>query len=97
MLAVRFFGSRDRDGSSLVASGFFLAGMLASSAFALYPDVLPATNPANSLTVTNAAAPQYGLVVGLAWWILGMALAAIYFVLIYRLFWGKVQLADEGY
>jgi hypothetical protein len=26
-----------------------------------------------------------------------MALAAIYFVLIYRLFWGKVQPADEGY
>jgi hypothetical protein len=26
-----------------------------------------------------------------------MALAAIYFVLIYRLFWGKVRLADEGY
>ncbi len=97
LLAVRFFGSRDRDGSSLVASGFFLAGMLASSAFALYPNVLPATDGANSLTVSNAAAPPYGLAVGLAWWVVGMALAVIYFVLIYRLFWGKVQPADEGY
>ena len=97
LVAARLFGARGRDAASLVASAFFLAGMLASSAFALYPDVLPATNAANSLTVANAAAPQYGLAVGLAWWILGMALAAIYFVLIYRLFWGKVRLADEGY
>jgi cytochrome d ubiquinol oxidase subunit II len=97
LVGVRFFGARGRDGASLVSSAFFLAGMLASSALALYPDVLPATNAVNSLTVTNAAAPQYGLAVGLAWWILGMALAAVYFVLIYRLFWGKVRLADEGY
>jgi cytochrome d ubiquinol oxidase subunit II len=97
LAAARFFAARGRDGASLVASSFFLAGMLASSAFALYPDVLPATNGVNSLTVSNAAAPQYGLAVGLAWWIVGMALAAIYFVLIYRLFWGKVQPADEGY
>jgi cytochrome d ubiquinol oxidase subunit II len=97
LVAVRYFAARGRDGASLVASSFFLAGMLASSAFALYPDVLPATGGVNSLTVNNAAAPQYGLIVGLAWWIVGMALAAIYFVLIYRLFWGKVRLTDEGY
>jgi cytochrome d ubiquinol oxidase subunit II len=97
LIAARFFCARGRDGASLVASGMFLAGMLASSAFALYPNVLPATDGVNSLTVSNAAAPQYGLAVGLAWWIIGMVLAAVYFVLIYRLFWGKVRLADEGY
>jgi cytochrome d ubiquinol oxidase subunit II len=97
LVAGRFFCARGRDGASLVASALFLAGMLASSAFALYPNMLPATDRANSLTVTNAAAPQYGLAVGLAWWTVGMLLAAIYFVLIYRLFWGKVRLADEGY
>jgi cytochrome d ubiquinol oxidase subunit II len=97
LVAVRFFNARGRDGSSLVASGLFLAGMLASSAFALYPSVLPATDAANSLTVSNAAAPPYGLAVGLVWWTIGMLLAAIYFVVVYRLFWGKVRLADEGY
>jgi cytochrome d ubiquinol oxidase subunit II len=97
LLAARFFRARDRDAASLAASAIYLAGMLASSAFALYPDVLPATNAVNSLTVANTAAPQYGLAVGLAWWILGMTLAAIYVVLIYRLFWGKVQARDEGY
>jgi cytochrome d ubiquinol oxidase subunit II len=97
LVAARFFNSRGRDGTSLVASALFLAGMLASGAFALYPNVLPATDGSSSLTVNNAAAPQYGLAVGLAWWTIGMVLAVIYFVLIYRLFWGKVHLADEGY
>jgi cytochrome d ubiquinol oxidase subunit II len=82
----------------LAASGLYLAGMLASSAFAVYPNVLPATDPANSLTVNNAAAPVYGLTVGLVWWCIGMSLAGMYFVLIYRMFWGRVESADhEGY
>ncbi|HEV7662450.1 MAG TPA: cytochrome d ubiquinol oxidase subunit II [Chloroflexota bacterium] len=97
LVAVRVFHARCQDGRSLLASGVFLAGMLASSAFALYPDVLPATDRAYSLTVTNAAAPPYGLAVGLAWWSLGMLLALIYFAVVYRLFWGKVRLADERY
>jgi len=45
----------------------------------------------------NAAAPPYGLAVGLVWWSIGMILAAIYFTLIYSLFRGRVQLTDEGY
>jgi cytochrome d ubiquinol oxidase subunit II len=98
LLAVGAFNARGHDANSLFASGLFLAGMLATSAFALFPNVLPATDSVNSLTVSNAAAPPYGLAVGLAWWIIGMVLAAIYFVLVYRLFRGKVRLeADEGY
>ena len=60
-------------------------------AFNLYPDVPPAVTPANSLTTSNAAASHYGLVVGLVWWLIGMALAAIYSILTYRLFRGKVR------
>ena len=97
LVGVSVMHSRGRDLGALVASGVYLASMLASSAFVVFPDVLPAVAPANSLTVTNAGAPVYGLAVGLAWWIVGMLLAAVYFVLIYRLFWGKVTSAGEGY
>jgi cytochrome d ubiquinol oxidase subunit II len=97
LLGAGLFGRRGRDGLSLVASGAYLVGMLASTAFAVYPNVLPAVDPARSLTVTNAAAPPYGLAVGLVWWSIAMVLAAAYFVLIYSLFRGKVQLTDEGY
>jgi cytochrome d ubiquinol oxidase subunit II len=59
--------------------------------------VLPAVNPENSLTIHNTAASDYGQAVGLVWWSIGMVLAAVYFIVIYRLFRGKVRLEDDGY
>lgn len=41
--------------------------------------VLPARNPAYSLTVTSTKAGIYGLKIGLVWWVIGMMLAAGYF------------------
>ena len=59
--------------------------MLTSAAAGLYPYVLPAnTDPALGLTIENAAAPAYGLRIGLAWFVPGMLLAAGYFVYTYR-------------
>jgi cytochrome d ubiquinol oxidase subunit II len=97
LAGIGVFRRRGRDGLSLAASGVYLVGMLASTAFAVYPNVLPAVDPTRSLTVDNAAAPLYGLTVGLVWWSLGMVLAAIYFTLIYSLFRGRVQPTDEAY
>jgi cytochrome d ubiquinol oxidase subunit II len=97
LIGVAVFSRRGRDDLSLVASGTYLAGMLASTAFALYPNLLPAVDPARSLTVTNAAGAPYGLAVGLVWWSIAMILAAVYFVVLYRLFGGKVRLTEEGY
>jgi cytochrome d ubiquinol oxidase subunit II len=85
---------RGRDLLTFLASGAFVVGLLASAAFSLYPNVLPAVNPANSLTISNASGSLYGQTVGLVWWIIGMILAAIYFIFTYRLFWGKIRVAD---
>jgi cytochrome d ubiquinol oxidase subunit II len=97
LIAVGWYALRGQDRGRFFGSSAYLIGMLASTAFGLYPDVLPAVNPANSLTIDNAAAPRYGLVVGLVWWIIGMALAGVYFVIIYNLFRGKVQPEEPGY
>ncbi len=86
-----------RDGAVFLSSCAYIFGMMTSTAFALYPDVLPAVNPKNSLTVYNASASHYGLTVGLVWWSIGIILAAVYFIFIYRLFRGKVRPGDEGY
>ena len=54
-------------------------------------------NP-NSLTVDNAAAGSHTLKSALIWWPIGMALAAVYFVFAYRMFFrrtGKPQLGTE--
>ena len=92
-----YFNYKRADKPAFLSSGAYIIGMLTSTVFAVYPNVLPAVDPANSLTIQNASASQYGMAVGLVWWSIGMVLAAIYFILIYRLFRGKVRLEDEGY
>jgi cytochrome d ubiquinol oxidase subunit II len=91
------FNLRNDDRAAFLSSSAYIIGMLTSTVFGVYPDVLPAVDPANSLTIHNASASQYGMTVGLIWWSIGMVLAVIYFVVIYRLFRGKVSPEDEGY
>jgi cytochrome bd-type quinol oxidase subunit 2 len=58
----------------------------------VFPNVLPAnTEPGLSLTIHNAATAEHGLIVGLWWFLPGMALAIGYSVLVYRHFAGKVE------
>jgi cytochrome bd ubiquinol oxidase subunit II len=98
LVGTGYFNVRKRDLTSFFFSCAFIAGMLASAAFGLYPIMLPAVNHAYSLTIQNASASQYAQTVGLVWWIIGIILAAIYFIFTYRLFWGKVEVGGrEGY
>ncbi len=95
LLGMGFFNFRKRDLPAFLSSSTFILGMLTSAAFSLYPLVLPAVNRANSLTINNASASQYGLAVGLIWWSIGIVLAIIYFIITYRRFWGKVNPASS--
>jgi len=100
LVGMLWFIIRKDDFKSFLASCAYILGMLTSVVFGLYPLVLPASSdPALSLTVTNAKAGEYGLRVGLAWWVIGMALATTYSVHVYRRFAGKVTLesGEEGY
>ena len=97
LMGMVYFNLRGRDREAFLSSGAYIVGMLTSTVFGVYPQVLPAVEPANSLTVQNASASTYGMTVGLVWWSIGIVLAAVYFIVIYRLFRGKVRLEDEGY
>ncbi len=91
--AMIYFNARGKDRAAFCSSSAFIAAMLAGAAFALYPNVLPAsTDPAHSLTIYNSAAGSYALRVGFTWWLVGIALAAGYFVYLFRSFRGKVRL-----
>ncbi len=93
-LAVR----RGQDRHAFLASCAYLAGMLASVAFGLYPYVLPSTkDPTLALTIYNSATSPYGMKVALYWWIPGMVLVVGYTVFVYRRFAGKIRLDEEGY
>lgn len=97
LVGIIVFNVRERDKAAFLSSSAYIVGMLTSTVFAVYPRVLPGVDLENSLTITNASASDYGQAVGLVWWSIGMVLAAIYFIVIYRLFRGKVRMEDEGY
>ncbi len=91
LAGMRLLGARRRDLGTFLSSCLYLVGMLTSAAFGVFPYVLPSNlDPDAGLTVSNSAAAQYGLYIGLAWWIPGMLLAAGYSVFVYRHFAGKV-------
>src|ERR1700722_12823814 len=99
-LAVMVYAIRTaQDKLAFLASTFYIVAMLVGAAFALYPVVLPASTDPDyrSLTIYNTAAGHHGLTVGLFWCIPGILLATGYFVLVFRMFRGKVRLEGEGY
>ncbi|MGB8323861.1 MAG: cytochrome d ubiquinol oxidase subunit II [Candidatus Acidiferrum sp.] len=97
LAGVQFELRRGKELNAFLASCAYFLGMLTSVVFGVYPMVLPARNPAFSLTVSNAKAADYGLKIGLIWWVIGMILATIYFVFVYRSFAGKVVANAESH
>ena len=98
-LTIMFVSHRKKDDrTAFLSSCAYLAFMLIGAAFALYPSVLPSSNPqVADLTIHNAAAGSYSLTYGLIWWSIGILIAIGYFVLIYRMFRGKVSLESGGH
>jgi cytochrome d ubiquinol oxidase subunit II len=71
---------------AFVASGAFIAGLLATTAAGLYPSILPAREHRRyGLTVENAATGEHALRIAIVWWAVGITLALIYFTVVYRL------------
>jgi cytochrome bd ubiquinol oxidase subunit II len=99
LIAMPIFRRKGRERATFLASTVYIVGMLGGAAFALYPTLLPAsTDAALSLTIQNSKAGDYGLGIGIVWWMIGMTLATGYFVYLYRSFKGKVALNDgDGY
>jgi cytochrome d ubiquinol oxidase subunit II len=84
--------ARRNERRAFLSSGLFVIGMLASAAFGIFPFVLPSnTDPSLGLTVYNTAAADFGLKIGLSWFLPGVALALAYQVYAYRHWAGKVR------
>ncbi len=97
LAGMAYFNRTRNDRAAFLASSMFIAGMLASTAFGLFPNVLPSsTDPKFSLTVYNTAAHEYGLHVGIVWWVIGGILAVGYLTYLMVFFRGKVRLPSEG-
>ena len=97
LAAIKYFNAAGQERRAFLASSTYLASMLGGAVFALYPNVLPALDPANSLTIHNAKAGAYGLGVGLIWWSIGIIIACGYFTFLFRTFRGKVAVGQDSH
>ncbi|MGA8269964.1 MAG: cytochrome d ubiquinol oxidase subunit II [Candidatus Sulfotelmatobacter sp.] len=98
LLGMMYFTRKIDDRRAFVCSCVYLTTMLVGAAIGLYPRLLPATTGSiYNITVENALSGPHALHVGLIWWLCGMLLALGYFVLVYRMFRGKVSLEGGGY
>jgi len=98
LVAMLVFILRGDDLKAFLSSCAFIAGMLTSAVFGIYPYVLPSNaDPRLGLTIASTQTSPYGLSVALVWFIPGMLLVLAYSTFIYRHFAGKVRLEEEGY
>ena len=83
---------------AFLASCGFLTAMLAGAAAGLFPVLLPCVgNQGRDITIAAALAGPHTIRVGIVWWSLGIALALLYFGIMYWLFRGKVPATSDGY
>ena len=95
---MNFFSRKGDDRKAFASSCVYLATMLVGAAVGLYPRLLPSSrDPAMDITIAKALSGPHALKVGLIWWFLGISLAVLYFVIVYRMFGGKVSASSEGY
>ena len=89
---------RGRDAAAFFASSAMLALLLATVSAGLYPNMLKSsTDPAFSMTVTNAAAASNTLTVMLIVAIIGLPFVLLYTAGVQYLFRGKVELTESSY
>ena len=85
-----------KDGTGFIFSSLFILGGFASTAASIFPKLLPSTNSVNpALTIYNVAADEYGLSVGIYWFIIALILLIAYIFIQYRVIKGKMD--DIGY
>ncbi len=95
LIGIKYFNGKGDDKKAFLSSSVYLASMLGGAVYGLFPLVLPALDPANSLTVYNAKAGAYGLSVALIWWPIGIIIALGYYTFLFRTFKGKVSVGEE--
>jgi cytochrome bd ubiquinol oxidase subunit II len=98
IVAIKLLNRAGADLWAFISSAGAIVAMLIATGATLFPSLAPSIdNPALSLTIYNSSASQYSLTIMLIFALLGMPMVIGYTIFIYRVFAGKVSLADEGY
>lgn len=78
------FARQGQYGRAFAGSSVFLAGMVLTAAATIYPNVIVGRVAERSISAAAAKTGEYGLSVGLYWWIPGMLLATAYTLFLHR-------------
>jgi cytochrome bd ubiquinol oxidase subunit II len=97
-IIVVFVGLRRAgDLGPFLGSCAFLLGIIGASAASYFPVMLRATGgDALSMTAYTGGADEAGLRTALRWFLVGLPLALVYFVVVFRLHRGKAVAAGDG-
>ena len=91
-----FFARKQRYRAAFFASAAYLAALMGSAAFAVYPYVLPARDARFGLHIDAAASPSATLAGALWWWIPALLLTIGYFVFVYTRLPAVFSVDDEA-
>ncbi len=90
--------ARRSDLASFIAGCVMCVALVGLFAASVFPNIIPATDPANAITVANAASSDFALMCMTVITCIGLPLVLLYHVIIYRTFRGKIREEDvEGY
>lgn len=93
LVAVVLFG-KNKDLLGHIVLSLACAGLVGMAAAGIFPNIIPATNPALSLSIAASASSEYALTAMTIITCIGLPLVLIYHVIIYRTFRGKITDAD---
>lgn len=96
LVAVIIFQKKKLELAAFISGASYLVFMMVGAVYSLYPVILPSIDPQYSLTIENSITSAYALQIGLRWWLIGIVIAIGYFVFLYRMFRGKVDLSGNG-
>lgn len=97
ILAVSVFLKKEAYGKVFVASSLAIATKILTLAGGLFPNLIVATNPEQSLTIYNAASSQLTLTVMLIIALIGVPIVLVYTGYVYYTFRGKAKPERSGY
>lgn len=89
--------TKGREMRAFISSSAVVAGLMALIGVSVFPNLVPAVDPANSLTIYNSASSARTLQIMAIIAAIGMPFVLTYSISIYWVFRGKVRLDESSY
>lgn len=93
-LGAIFLQKGNKDLAAHIVLSLACAGLVIMAAAGIFPNIIPATDPALSITIAAAASSEYALTAMTIITCIGLPLVLLYHAIIYRTFRGKITNED---